>query len=100
MPNTPRLWIATVVTVSALALTGCGSSSADEVGAEVGGTCEETGWEQTNALTDERALIYACEIDGDTKCVTYDGGVARDVTEWTQREFEDALSDARPSCVA
>ena len=74
-------------------------ASAEDVSGAVGGTCVDTGWVQTDAFEQSETPMYDCEINGTHACVTYEGGVARDVTEWAESEFADVLSENRPSCV-
>lgn len=51
-------------------------------------------------LGGSKATIYDCTINGATKCVTFQNGIASDSTAEVKLAFEDALGSTRPTCIS
>lgn len=101
-----HLWIWGAIVAAALTLAGCSADSylgddsqeiADKIGAS---ECGQTEWALENRFTGASRAIYECVVDGNSMCVTYEGGVARDETDAARLAFEDTLATERPRCAA
>jgi hypothetical protein len=87
--------------VLALLAAGCGSGDrASKIAQETGASaCTRTSVGLKNRLDGTKTPIYDCTIDGASKCVVEEGGIARDVTATVRILFADTLSGTRPACL-
>lgn len=96
-------------TAAAIALTpaiaGCGSSiskpNADKLAASINATfCRDTGYYLENQLDHSKHEVFDCFVNGETKCVDEEGGIARDVTATMKAELATSLDQKAevPAC--
>jgi hypothetical protein len=79
-------------------LTGGGDKSEEIAQATGAESCTQTEYVLTSKLDNSSAPVYDCIIDGADKCVTYEGGIARDETALAKILFDQNLSGGRPEC--
>lgn len=94
-----------LVLVWLFAFRGSGSQSrtdrSNEIASLIGASgCARSGFKIENRLDSSQSPVYVCGLAGGLKCVTYEGGIARDVTSEVRLLFSDTLGSEKPACIA
>lgn len=100
--------VAAAVVIAAVAVYGWAhhwlrlpSSSADrsaDIAADIGAdSCSRTSYYIENRLDGSKTTIYECVVGGVQKCVTYEGGIARDATDTVRILWADTFGN-KPGC--
>jgi len=85
-------------------LAGCGSSngiSPDKLAGKTGAvSCAPEDYQVVNRIDGSKDRLYSCDMGyGRTVCVTYEGGVARNVTAEARLLWQGTLGADRPACL-
>jgi hypothetical protein len=91
------------VLLAVLFVVGCGGGSLDDRSSQVASdiqadSCTATRYYLIMRDNQEKVLIYDCQKNGRTYCVTEQNGIASDSTELARAVFADSLT-GKPSCV-
>jgi hypothetical protein len=87
-------------------LSGCGSGGSSDqstaIANQIGGgaSCYESQYEITNRIDNSKTPIYVCTAAAAKPiCVTYENGIASDVTAEVRLLFANTLGSSKPSCI-
>lgn len=85
-------------------MAACGGTgiSSDVLAQTVGAvSCSPEHYELVDRLDGSKARLYSCDMGyGRMICVTYEGGIARNVTAESRLLWADTLGSAKPSCLS